>query len=133
MKFANTVFALGTGIAIGIALVLSCGDGSPRSADAADASCNCPAAESPIAGRIMEVTASYIIPANSMHQHQGVACPIPDPGIVLNGGCTADIPLNGSLVLEESAPGGIGWGCTWNNPSNVDVPVHLVVHCLKPQ
>jgi hypothetical protein len=134
MRLSNSIFIFGLGIAIGISLVLSCGDDSPRRVDAADAPmCDCPAAEPPIAARIMETKLDDVIPANATHRIRGVTCPGVPPAMALNGGCTADIPVNGSIVLEQSAPGeGIGWLCSWSNPSNVDVPVHAIVRCLKP-
>src|SRR5258708_7663196 len=87
MKLSNSVFMLSTGVGIGVALVLSCGDDSPRRADAGDAaSCSCPAAEPPLASRIVEVVKPFVVPANSMQQAQSVQCgysrscnrPLPD-------------------------------------------------------
>ncbi|TMQ04841.1 MAG: hypothetical protein E6J90_23315 [Deltaproteobacteria bacterium] len=135
MKLVNYAILIGTGVIIGIVLVLSCGDNSPRKADAAvDAACNCPPAEVPLSGRIVETSEQFVIPANSAHQKNGsrVCASGPVDGIVLNGGCTANIPLNGNIILEQSAPEGLGWMCSWSNPSNVDVPVHVIMRCLMP-
>jgi hypothetical protein len=135
MRIVRSIIMLGSGAFIGIAFVLSCGDGSPKAADAADGvACNCPAAEPPIPARVMEIRTDDVVQKNSMHVRIGASCPgVPQQAMTLTGGCTADFPAQGSLNLEESAPGGIGWGCTWSNASNVDVPVHVIVRCLVPQ
>jgi hypothetical protein len=131
MKLATSIFMLGFGIIIGITLVLSCGDDNPRRVDAADAPmCDCPAAEPPIASRVKAIITSDVIPHNTAHIAQSSACPLVPAGIVLNGGCTADLPPLGNIVLEQSNPGPNGWECSWSNPSNVDVPVHVIVRCL---
>lgn len=135
MKVTSSILTLTAGAIFGIAFALSCGNGSPHVVDASDAAaCTCPAAEPPLSGRIVEMDARYVIPANSVHQtHGSAACTFgPSSGIPLNGGCTADLPLNGSIVLEQSAPEGVGWVCSWSNPSNVDVSVHALVRCLMP-
>lgn len=133
MRPAGPILMLTFGVAIGITFTLSCEQDNPSRADAADASmCNCPPAEPPIFGRVVEVKANYVIPANT-HGTHGEICPGVSPGIVLNGGCTAEPPQpNGSIVLEQSAPDADGWDCSWNNPSFVDVPVHVIVRCLMP-
>jgi hypothetical protein len=134
MKSINSFVTLITGIAIGVILVLSCSDNSPHKADAADAAtCSCPSAEAPIADRIVEIANNYIVPANSMQQANSVSCPFgPVPAIVLTGGCAASVGNVPNIILEQSAPGGIGWECSWRNPSNADIPVRAVVRCLMP-
>jgi hypothetical protein len=131
----NHIFTLIIGAVVGIVLVLSCSDNSPRRVDAADAAtCTCPAAEAPIANRIVEKVSLYTIPANSAQQLQGVACPFTGvPAIVLTGGCAAANSGNApNIILEQSVPDGNGWDCSWRNPSNADIQVRAVVHCLMP-
>lgn len=132
MKLSNSLFMLCVGAVIGVVLVLSCGDNSPSTVHAADAgACNCPAAEPPLTGRIVEMDMPFTVPANST-QSMGVSCPFTsDTWIVLNGGCSANIGSTPNIILEQSYPGSNGWICSWSNPSNVDIPVHAIVHCLK--
>ena len=131
MRFANSIFMLCTGAIIGVLLVLSCGDDSIRRADAGDAaSCNCPAAEPPLASRIAEVIKPLTLPANSMDQVQSVACPL--NALVFTGGCSANVGQLPNIILEQSYTEGIGWTCVWRNPSNADVPVRAIVRCLMP-
>jgi hypothetical protein len=122
-----------SGLFAGIALVLACSDDAPRRADAADASCQCPAAEAPItAERIQEDTKVYTIPANTKHFVAGVTCtasPL-EGAIILTGGCTAQLPVGGDAVLVENSVHSFGWSCVWNNPSNVDIQVTAVIRCL---
>jgi len=138
MNILKPLCLIGCGVVAGIALVLSCGgDNGPRLADAADAPmCNCPAAEPPISSRIMEVKSdTATIPKGLSHESRGIACPsTPKQTVLIGGGCTIDYPsqLLGNVVLEESAPSENGWHCTWSNPTNLDVPVHVVVRCLVP-
>ena len=131
MRPANSVLTLIAGALGGVAFVLSCGDDSPKHVDAGDAgACSCPAAEPPIASRIMEVVGVRDVPANSMQQSHGVGCP-PD-AIVLTGGCDGGEGQVPDIILEQSAPGTGGWHCSWRNPSNAIIPVRAIVHCLMP-
>ena len=134
MKLASSILVLVSGVVIGITLVLSCGDGSPRPADAADGgTCTCPAAEPPIPSRVMEVKVDETVPANTNHVSHSVACPtIPSQSTVLSGGCTAIITTPEAVILEQSAPVGVGWLCSWSNPTNADIQVTLIVRCLVP-
>jgi hypothetical protein len=130
MRSANSVLMLIVGAVGGVAFVLSCGDGLPR-VDAGDAgSCNCPAAEPPIASRIVERVAVLDVPANSMQQSNAVGCP-PD-AVVLTGGCDGGEGQVPNIILEQSAPGTGGWHCSWRNPSNASISVRAIVHCLMP-
>lgn len=131
MRDSNSIFILGLGFIAGIVLVLSCGNDSPHRADAGDAaSCNCPAAEPPLATRIIEATKPLIVPGNSKQQLQSVVCPL--NAIVINGGCSAQGGQPADIVLEQSVPGMYGWSCSWRNPSNSDISVFVVAHCLTP-
>jgi hypothetical protein len=112
----------------------SFGNSGPHAADAADAAtCNCPAAEPPIADRIVEAVAKGTIPANSMHNGVGAACPSSAlTPVVINGSCVAGSPIGRYLALETSESGPNDWDCIWTNTSNADITVTVKVHCLMP-
>lgn len=134
MKYAHPIAMLTCGIAAGIGFVLSCGNSGPRQVDAADApTCMCPTAEPPVPSRVVEKKVEEIVPKNTPHISFGAACPIvPAQSIVLNGGCMANIPQQGAVSLQQSFPDSQGWACGWSNPSDVDVPVTIIVRCLVP-
>jgi hypothetical protein len=133
MKIQISFMSLAAGIAIGIVLVLSCGDESPPRVDAADASsCDCPASEPPIvAGRVQLVERTFTLAANSI-DGEGIVCPfIPSGiGIALSGGCQGGV--NENVVLVESFGGNGTWSCTWRNLTNAPVEMRLSVQCLMP-
>jgi hypothetical protein len=135
MHLARTTLLLVSGAVAGIALVLSCGDGSPRSVDAADGgTCTCPAAEPPLAGRIVQVEEMTTIPAND-EAGGGAACP--SGAIMLSGGCANLLGQTSQILVEESLPGPEGssiqgWNCRWRNPSNTPIQVRGIARCLKP-
>jgi hypothetical protein len=129
MHFAKTVSLLAAGAVIGIALVLSCSDGSPRMADAADPTCNCPAAESPIPGRVVQIEQATTVPPNDIAPG-GAGCPL--DAIALSGGCAANAGQSPQIILEQSIPGDRAWDCRWRNPTNAPIPVRAIVRCLKP-
>jgi hypothetical protein len=129
MKFQNSLISLAVGFAMGISLVLSCGDESPPRVDAADApSCDCPASEPPVvAGRIQRVEQALTLPANST-RNESVVCPL--AGIALSGGCQGGV--NENVVLVESSGGDRGWSCTWRNLTNTPVEMRVSAQCLMP-
>ena len=129
MHFTRAVSLLLTGAVIGIALILSCSDGSPRMADAADPTCNCPAAEPPIAGRIVQIESATTVPANDIAPG-GALCP--SGAVALGGGCAASVGESPQIILEQSIPDAIAWNCRWRNPTNAPIAVRAVVRCLKP-
>lgn len=134
MRLANTILMVVVGAAVGIILVISCGGGSPKVDAAVDGpvnvTCDCPKSEPPLLGRIQDTSRDEVVPAGAKHVTLGGACP--GDSLPLSGGCTANTGNGGELQLETSAPEGSGWICTWNNPSTVAVPVHIIVHCLMP-
>ena len=118
-----------TGMVAGIMLVISCSDDSPGNADAA--TCDCPAAEPPLDGRLQVVKATAEVPANS-NGGQGAQCPVGSQ--YLGGGCGA---INGQLpdiVLRQSAPStsGRGWYCEFRNNEPTPVTIEASVFCLVP-
>jgi hypothetical protein len=129
MRIQDSLISLTAGIAIGIALVLSCGDDSPPRVDASDApSCDCPASEPPIViDRIQRVEHTFTLPANSTRP-DGIVCPL--TGVALSGGCEGGI--NENVVLVESVGGQRSWTCTWRNLTNAPVEMRVSVQCLMP-
>lgn len=127
------------GIALGIALVLSCGDDRLAPADAA--SCECAPAEAPIPSRVIESIKIHMLPPSSdRNGRSGNSVLCPDGSILLSGGCTAgtgqvpDIVIEQSspFVLADRAPGSTrdGWDCSWRNNTNQPVQVRIVARCL---
>ena len=115
----------------GMALALSCSDTSPLGADAG--TCDCPASEPPIAGRIMTVTGTQIIPAGD-RGGQGVACPQGTQRLV--GSCmTDDIATIRNVTLEQSGfrvGDRHGWACYFKNNELNPVTIRVSIDCLVP-
>jgi hypothetical protein len=100
-----------SGAVLSLTLVLACSDDSPGDADAA--LCDCPAAEPPIAGRIMVVQASNPIQVGTGGQ-QTVFCPA--GAVVLGGACdvTTDDPevqVQKSAFVRDAQQ---GYRCRWS-------------------
>jgi|JI10StandDraft_1071094.scaffolds.fasta_scaffold218970_1 hypothetical protein len=119
-----------SGAVLSLTLVLACSDDSPGDADAAV--CDCPAAEPPLAGRIVSFTASNAIAAGSVGV-ASVGCPV--GGTVLGGACDVmtddpNIQVQETQYLRGSQD---GYLCRWsalnatvNNTGTVEVT------CLVP-
>ncbi|MBK7070903.1 MAG: hypothetical protein IPH44_01265 [Myxococcales bacterium] len=101
------------GIAVGIALVVACSDDSPGDVDAADAACNCPAAEPPLAGRITRVRADNNLSPGGTG---GAAVGCPAGAIALGGSCeVATTDTNVVLLSSRFTPGSPeGYRCDWS-------------------
>ncbi|MEZ4360426.1 MAG: hypothetical protein R3B48_09610 [Kofleriaceae bacterium] len=127
-----------TGVVVGIFLVLSCGDDSPGSADAAV--CDCPLAEPPLPARIVEVQATETLPPRTLNGgRDGQSAVCPGDSMVLTGGCTASEGQVPDIVIEQNSPvpkssvtTGNGWLCSWRNNSNEEVVVRVIARCLMP-
>jgi hypothetical protein len=134
MKASQFILVFCMGIAVGVVFLFSCGDNGPAPVHAADAgTCDCPAAEPPLAGRILNSQMQFTLLPNSPQQRHGLGCPGgPVSGTVISGGCTAMLGTNIDVILEESYPDDQGWNCIWNNTSNTEVTVKVVVRCLMP-
>jgi hypothetical protein len=137
MTFYTKALFLFSGVALGVVFVISCGP-SVAHVDAADASCNCPASEPPLTGRIVTYTGTTTIKANSTGISEAL-CPNVGAqlvhGVVLSGGCEPSgslIPNNLTLVGTGAAATDIGWGCKWNNQSATDIVITTYVRCLNP-
>jgi hypothetical protein len=115
----------------GAVLVLSCSDDSPGNVDAA--TCDCPATEPPLAGRIMIVDQTQVIPANS-RSGQDAICP--QGALRLSGSCTTAVvnPVR-DVTLEQAgffADDLRSWSCDFRNNEATPVTIKVSVVCLLP-
>ena len=121
------------GAASSLVIILSCGDQTPQRVDAA-VSCDCPLAEAPLAGRIVEVVFPLTLPsANAMEMGKGgsgVDCP--EGAILLSGGCAASTGAVPDIVVEASFPADTSWVCSWKNNGTNRVAVRAIARCLIP-
>lgn len=120
------------GAVAGISLVIACSDDSPPQADAA--TCDCPAAEAPLAGRIVTVTTTGRVPPPDPPAEDGresVAASCPQGATLLSGGCDAvGAPLS---LLEVSFPTDNGsWVCGWKNTDTIPITTKAIAKCLVP-
>jgi hypothetical protein len=144
MHVPKSILLLMTGAMSGVAFVLSCGDNlsAKANADAAidapqvpDAvpTCDCPAAEPPLAGRFMVVGNTRPIPANDTGA-QSAVCPV--GAQLISGSCTTDNPstlFNVALResgFKDSTPR--EWLCSFRNNEPVPVTIRVSVICLEP-
>jgi hypothetical protein len=134
MNLSRTILILISGFVVGIAFVLSCGDDhSPAQVDAAT-QCDCPAAEPPLAGRIVRVAANQSIPAMGF----SAAVAICDTGtIALSGGCFARSSdpkyiLNSSYAAPAGDLNPKAWICEFYNGTAAAVTSTAYVTCLRP-
>lgn len=116
-------------VAASIALVClaACADDAPAGVDAA---CSCPAAEPPLAGRIVTVRDQRDIPGNQI----GIAGPAcPTGATVLGGGCRLMDSNRGIYVREDGpADGGPAWLCVWDSSTPAPAVGIAEVICLVP-
>lgn len=126
-------FSLGIviGVAFGIATMLSCGENSPQRSDAA--TCDCPASEPPIAGRILAKASPPATIEPGLTGLAGVGC---DSGTqLISGACEEEgDTAEDNITLQQSGPNSqlTGWNCIFKNNEAVPVPVKAVALCLKP-
>lgn len=129
MRIISSVILLLSGMLAGIVLVISCGDDSPK-ADAA--TCDCAAAEPPIAGRLMRFSNTRTIGPNSVSA-EGAGCP--QGGLLISGSCTNDTSSGPDLTLQQSGfydNVGQGWNCVFKNNSAAPVTIKVTAICLMP-
>ncbi|MBE7448937.1 MAG: hypothetical protein HS111_08585 [Kofleriaceae bacterium] len=121
------------GAAFATVLILACGD-DDSSADArADAgACDCPAAEPPLAGRIVRVVGTQNVAGGGVGG-TGVLCPT--GSTLLGGGCkladNATDPLF-HLINAGTNGDGSGYRCTWQNSNSSGRDVIAEAFCLVP-
>jgi hypothetical protein len=136
MKLFRTLTILVFGFVIGVAFVVSCGDDNSLTEAEADAavSCDCPAAEPPLANRVVRVVRDQVVPATSFDAVSAIC----DFGtIVLSGGCfarssDAKYILNSSYPAPPGSPNPAGWVCEFYNGTPSPVTSSAYVTCLKP-
>ncbi|MBP9899755.1 MAG: hypothetical protein KBF28_15355 [Gemmatimonadales bacterium] len=119
------------GFVAGVSFILACSDDAPSSADAA--ACDCPAAEPPLAGRIMAVAAETGLAP------MGTGAPVADcpaGAMLLGGGCTrvgASSVVEGTLSTAGPFGGGSSaWICEWTSTSTEAQQVRATAYCLMP-
>jgi hypothetical protein len=131
-------FLLGAacGAAFAVAAVLACGDDSPGGADAAvdAAECSCPAAEAPLAGRVMRRESRTDITANSGGAQRTSCGPSEIP---LGGGCSlVQVTDIEQVRLIQAGPAADGsstqWVCRWFNGTGAQVTGVATLNCLVP-
>jgi hypothetical protein len=132
MRIFSSMRLLVAGTFAGVLPIASCGDDSSGRVDAG--TCDCPAAEPPLAGRITIASATATIPANSRGL-QGTGCP--EGSLRLTGSCTTDPPNPiRNVTLEQS---GFfyendlrGWSCFFKNKEATPVTIKVTLVCLMP-
>lgn len=131
MKIIKSIVQLSFGAAFGVGLVLSCGDSSPHRSDAA--TCDCPASEAPIMGRVVSFEGTLQTLQPGEQSEATAAC---KSGMqFLSGTCTAANPD----VFEDIQVQQFGfdqttsvWFCDFKNNKLTPVTVKASVFCLKP-
>jgi hypothetical protein len=129
------ILGLSCGAAFALAAMLACSDDAPGAVDAADGGrCDCPAAEPPLANRIVRITGSAreVLPVA-----RGGASTACAPGaIALGGSCTlaAGADLSQIRLIEAGHPadGPNAWNCEWFNSGNAAVTAVAAVNCYIP-
>jgi hypothetical protein len=130
MKIINSIVLLSIGAAFGIGMVLSCSNDSPYRSDAA--TCDCPASEAPLAGRLVVIEGELQTIAVGGSLAVGTTC---IPGMqFLSGSCTAADPttLEDITLIQFGFDKTLGWGCAFKNNKLTPVQVKATVLCLKP-
>src|SRR5262245_46337346 len=122
MKHSRSLINILCGIALGVAAVLSCSDGSPKHADAT--TCDCPASEAPIAGRLVAIDSPPTTIDPGKLGATGIAC---SPGMqFLSGGCTNISPTTVediTVVQFGFDKTTFGWICNFKNNKGIPVQV----------
>lgn len=131
MKTRTWIVASLFGVVLGAGLVIACSDDSPGDADAAV--CDCPAAEPPLAGRIVAVKTQGEIAANSGGA-VGAQCA---PGAtILGGGCSMMTPDNRVVLrearIDRTVPAQPTYVCEWASPGAPANTGFAEAICLMP-
>lgn len=126
----RTLCAGAGGMAVALILVLACGADGVGSVDA-QATCDCPAAEPPLASRVTVVTDEVPLAAGGI---AGGAAGCPSDGVLLSGGCRLK-ESNAAITLNESYGRNAGdeaWICSWHNDTASDNTGITEAYCLMP-
>lgn len=132
MKAPSALAILLLGVAFGAGLIVACSDDSPPDADAAV--CDCPAAEPPLAGRIVasERVSANIIPGNG--GGTGIQCP--EGATLLGGSCRLEVSDRLVTLMEagadRSVPPVVSWRCEWSSSSTMARIGYAEAICLMP-
>ncbi|HVV84159.1 MAG TPA: hypothetical protein VHE35_13885 [Kofleriaceae bacterium] len=130
MQRLSLIACLLVGALGGALIVVACSDDSPGDADAS--TCDCPASEPPLAGRIVHLhSPAGEIPANGMgNAAQGC----PTNAVLLGGGCHLT-NHNINVFLNESGIAAVGdpaYDCQWKSMSNLPETGVADAICLMP-
>jgi len=125
------IFVAGATCAAG--LIIACSDDSPHDADAA--TCDCPAAEPPLAGRI--ATTRGTDATLEVSGGGGALATCPAGSTLISGSChlIEDGGGSPSASLVNSGPDDINpsiWVCNWHNGPGFTATIHAEVRCLIP-
>jgi hypothetical protein len=131
MKMIKSIVQVSIGAAFGVGMVLSCSDGSPHRSDAA--TCDCPASEAPIAGRVVIVDGSLRTLQAGELGGASVGCM---PGMqFLSGSCSnADPTAPEDITITQFGVdrATFNYGCVFKNNKTVPVQVRASAVCLRP-
>jgi hypothetical protein len=131
---AQIILAALCGAAASAAFILSCGDDGPAVVDAADANqaCDCPAAEAPLAGRMVTVVKQDTLPIGA---GRDVTVTCPAGAVLLSGGCEGGNEMAPVLFFSsdgsDTAPP-TSWNCGWRNQTGSELMVVARAVCLLP-
>jgi hypothetical protein len=125
----RTILAMCGGAILSAGLILACGDDAMQTVDA-QATCDCPAAEPPLDGRIVKLTDTGAVNAG---QSGVAAASCPEGGLVIGGGCHLE-EQNVEITLNSSRPATNPeqWACFWDNPTTLDNVGVATAICLVP-
>lgn len=142
MHVVRSALLLLRGEATGIVFMISCGDNwhlgadaaidAPKTIDAAPV-CDCPAVESPLAGRFVVASNVRTLPANG-RLSEDIRCPAGMP--LISGSCVVDnATMRFNVTLEQSGAEDVPpttWGCAFHNYEPFPVSFRVSATCLKP-
>ncbi len=129
MNHASSLITLLCGAILGAVVILACSDDSPGNADAA--TCECPAAEPPLAGRIVRARLTTVIDPGG-NGVQSVGCP--GTSTLLGGSCRL-MNMDPRIVLISAgleSDNGQGYRCQWKSSSPVADTGIVDAICLMP-
>lgn len=129
MRTTSTIATLLVGAVLGVGMIMACSDDSPGDADAA--TCDCPPAEPPLAGRIARTRVTTTIDPNAVGV-QSSSCPA--GGTILGGSCRM-MEGNRNIALTEAGivnGGGQGYECHWSSTSASAGTGIVEAICLMP-
>lgn len=133
MKTPSWFVASIAGALIATTLILACGaDDSSTDARADAGTCNCPAAEPPLAGRIVRVSDTLSVSTGGF---SSVATLCPTGGTLLGGGCKLADNVSDPMFhfINAGTNGdGSGFACDWRNSNTFARDGIAEAFCLVP-